>query len=771
MKYWVFLCCFFSAVAQAQIPMVLDDHNQHYELGLYLGILEDPQQQLSIDDVIRPEVAQKFHSSQDNVPNFGFSRSAWWIQLQILNRSIENEHQWLLDIGYPYLQQITLFSEDEQGNFTQTKQIGSEVPFAEREFAHRHLVLKLPVQDHQGLQTFYLRVQSNSSITLPLELWSVSAFAQADQINTLVLGIGYGCLLIMLGYNFVLFTFLRERSYLYYVLFISAVWFFELSLNGVAKQFLWPEASLWNQISVPIFGFLIGIAALQYSSMLFRINQRLPLLGQIMQGLMLVQLLCMLITPFWDHVYTVYSLMVCSLLSALLIMSSGIAVWHHGERSVRYFLLGWFAMLCGAVSFALVRLAVFPSHPLTENSVLLGSVLMVWLLALSLADKMNQMGQEKASAQDAMLLEQQKALSLKENYNVELEQQVAERTQELSDANLRLQSAMQHLKETQQELIQSEKMAALGQLVAGVAHEVNSPLGAIRFSVQSIQNFLQNGLLKLPDFLNRLDQQTQQDFLRLLPEALKQKPASSAREERKVRRDLRQRLEEDGWDKAGLLADRLAELGLTSLEAVPPSLLRAEQDIPVLETAWQLVGLERSTQNILLATDRASKVVFALKTYVHSSHVHEKVQLQLSESLETVLTLYQHQLKQGVEVIRDYRNLPDVWVYSDELHQVWTNLIHNALQAMDNQGTLRIHIYQEDEYACVQVCDTGPGIPQEIQDRIFEPFFTTKAAGEGSGLGLDIVRRIMEHHQGEITFESKPGEGCCFTVYLPFKLA
>jgi signal transduction histidine kinase len=138
----------------------------------------------------------------------------------------------------------------------------------------------------------------------------------------------------------------------------------------------------------------------------------------------------------------------------------------------------------------------------------------------------------------------------------------------------------------------------------------------------------------------------------------------------------------------------------------------------------------------------------------------------LSEGIDTVLTLYQNQLKKGIEVKRNYTELPPVLCYPDELNQVWTNLIHNALQAMDYRGTLTIEVMQQEQYASISITDTGAGIPEEIKPKIFEPFFTTKPPGEGSGLGLDIVKKIIEKHQGKIEVESIPGQ-TKFTVSLP----
>ena len=133
---------------------------------------------------------------------------------------------------------------------------------------------------------------------------------------------------------------------------------------------------------------------------------------------------------------------------------------------------------------------------------------------------------------------------------------------------------------------------------------------------------------------------------------------------------------------------------------------------------------------------------------------------------KTVLELYRNQLKQGVEIMRNYQPLPAIWCYPDELMQVWTNLIHNAIQAMAGKGRLDILVAERNNHAVVQVIDSGCGISPEVRARIFEPFFTTKPTGEGSGLGLDIVKKIVNKHAGSIDVESQPGM-TTFSVWLP----
>ncbi len=332
--------------------------------------------------------------------------------------------------------------------------------------------------------------------------------------------------------------------------------------------------------------------------------------------------------------------------------------------------------------------------------------------------------------------------------------------------NQELSYTLKQLKTTEDELIQSEKMAALGQLVAGIAHEVNTPLGAISSSAGNMTNFLDKTLENLPTLFQSLSPEEGETFLALLQRSLQKESILSTKEERKLKRGLRSQLETLEIDNADIIAERLVIMGIyDEIDAFIP-LFKRLNSLHVLETAYNFSGLKRGVSTIKIATDRASKVVFALKNYARYDSSSQMTIANLTEGIETILTLYQNHIKQGIEVIRNYGELPLILCYPDELNQVWTNLIHNALQAMDYRGTLTIDVTNLDREAKICITDSGKGIPQEIQYKIFQPFFTTKPAGEGSGLGLDIVKKIIEKHNGSITFTSSPGQ-TTFTVSLP----
>jgi signal transduction histidine kinase len=345
-----------------------------------------------------------------------------------------------------------------------------------------------------------------------------------------------------------------------------------------------------------------------------------------------------------------------------------------------------------------------------------------------------------------------------QEYNQQLEVKVAERTRELSEA-------LEHLKATQQELVQSEKMAALGQLVAGIAHEINTPLGAIRASIENIKKGLKESIAQLPQVFVLLSKEKQNDFFTLVAQAVETKGMSS-REERKAKKALIVQLKDQQIEHADKIGNALINMGVYQHIEPYMTLFQEPEIIFILKVAHNLSRQQKNSNNIELAVEKASKIVFSLKSYAHVEHSHEMIETNITENLEIVLTLYHNQLKQGIEIIKHYEEVPLIFGYPDELNQVWVNLIHNAMHAMNNKGALEIGVAKQDDSVAVRITDSGGGIPEEVKQRIFEPFFTTKAAGEGSGLGLDIVQKVVEKHNGHIEVDSQPGT-TTFTVLLP----
>lgn len=337
----------------------------------------------------------------------------------------------------------------------------------------------------------------------------------------------------------------------------------------------------------------------------------------------------------------------------------------------------------------------------------------------------------------------------------------------ISAKNQALELAYDNLQETQGQLIQKEKMAALGQLVAGIAHEINNPLGAIQASAHNINQALKDAYIELPRLYEYLDTEQQAQFFQLIQQPTTESLGNSKRG-RAIKRKMIKQMEAYDIKEARYLADLLTEMGLQdNLEPYWP-ILKSERGEWTIQLAYNLRSSFSSSQIIQRAVDRASKTVFALKNYTRFDQSDDKQTVNLNEGIKTVLEIYHNQIKHNIELVCDFQPIPEFLGYPDQLFQVWGNLIHNAIQAMERGGTLTIATAQDRHSAIVTIADTGSGIPPEVQSKIFDAFFTTKRAGEGSGLGLHITHKIVRQHQGTIDFESQPGK-TRFSVQLPLQ--
>jgi len=318
---------------------------------------------------------------------------------------------------------------------------------------------------------------------------------------------------------------------------------------------------------------------------------------------------------------------------------------------------------------------------------------------------------------------------------------------------------------------QRERLAALGKLSAGLAHELNNPAAAARRAAATLSETLQRLYLACDGLQGiQLSAQCLDHVCRFESQVISRSApaldplAQSEREE-----------ELSGWlAKAGIsepwkLAPELVESGITAEE-----LRTLHSQCPdvnpddLLNRIVSKIQLARLAKEIENATGRISELVQAIKEYSFMDQAPLQ-DVDVRRGLESTLTILNHKLKGGITVFRDYApDLPRVPSYGSELNQVWTNLIDNAADAMNGKGELRIRVAQQDTSLLVEIRDNGPGIPPDLQPHIFEPFFTTKDVGKGSGLGLDTVYRIIRKHHGTISVSSRPGD-TCFRVRLPLQ--
>lgn len=356
------------------------------------------------------------------------------------------------------------------------------------------------------------------------------------------------------------------------------------------------------------------------------------------------------------------------------------------------------------------------------------------------------------------------------NLNTSLERRVEERTKELNLANKEISVALEELKKTQSQMVHSEKMAGLGQLVAGVSHEINTPAGAIANAILEIKNDYVYILNDLMHISINLDANTQPSYVKACEFVLSSVKEISTEDTRQIARSLEKILDQEDISNSDTLSRKLAPLGFSSenVEILFP-ILRSEHQGIAVESLFKMGMSQVHVRNIEIAIGRVVNIVKALKIYSRSGNEGMST-ANLKEDIENTLVILNNRLKRGVTVYKNYEDIPPIECYADQLNQVWTNLINNSIEALKGEGKIWITLKKSsDNYVFVEIEDNGPGIPSEIISKIFEPYFTTKPKGEGTGLGLSIVKDIIGKHHGKIDVTSVPG--CTkFTISIPITI-
>jgi len=321
-------------------------------------------------------------------------------------------------------------------------------------------------------------------------------------------------------------------------------------------------------------------------------------------------------------------------------------------------------------------------------------------------------------------------------------------------------------------LHQQERMAALGTLSAGLAHELNNPAAAAQRSASLLKESQAKWLVLTHEIEARAFQEKQTDWLNGFMQDAARRFESPVKLDALDKIDLVDQLQEwleaNGVESAWELAPAMVHFGwdAESLESIKTSTF-FELSIRWLGAGCVMTELLIEVQE---TTSRLSQIVKAMKAYTYLDQA-PLLEVEVHEGLENTLVIMQHKIKQGVTVKREYtKDLPHIEAYASELNQVWTNIIDNAVDAMDGKGEIVLKTYQEDKNVVVEIVDNGPGIPKDIQTRIYEPFFTTKPPGKGTGLGLHISHDIIANrHHGQLLVESRPGE-TKFKAILPVQM-
>jgi signal transduction histidine kinase len=481
--------------------VILTDEQSEYPLGLHLEILEDKDKALTIDDVTSSELDPQFIPSQESVPNFGFSASAFWVRFRVRNE-MEKTTEWQLAIQRTtnlFFTDVYVPTPDEQG-FMVTK-TGTYLPFDTRDEKTPQYVFNVPLLPGAE-QTIYIRVQSESLITFPLTLWSAEALMQRHRVELVMLGISYGVLLITIGYNSFLYLFLRDTSYLYYVLFIACFLLQILSGDKLAQQYLWPNVVGWNAYTQPFF-YLLGTAlALKFTSSFLMTRVNVPRLHKLIYLLIIICVVAAISLPFGGLRFFSIGLFILVIVSTMTMVVVGFIVWRQGYRPARYYLSAWSIFFITANLIPLIGIELLPNNLVTTQGYRFGLMALVLLLSIALADRIKNIRRQREEAQAELISNQQKTLELRNEFNIalqktneSLEERVELRTKELTKSKETAEATQAALQKANNEL--ATVMSVSQDIVSTL--ELDTLLNLILDQLRQVVDYHGAGILTLKD--------------------------------------------------------------------------------------------------------------------------------------------------------------------------------------------------------------------------------------------------------------------------------
>nr|WP_297046932.1 7TM diverse intracellular signaling domain-containing protein [Thermoflavifilum sp.] len=532
-----------------------------------------------------------------------------------------------------------------------------------------------------------------------------------------------GIILSIFFYNFFVFISTRDINYLYYVIYVFFVGFAQVSLLGYSSRYIWPQSKFLIREGVNISGILSGIAVLLFV-MNFLHTKRNSRVLHILVNVYIVAYCLAFIPTFLD--YSTFSYKYIDILASsgvTLIWIIGLVLVFKSVKEAKFFLIAWTVFILSVILFVLKDFGFLPYNFFTKNVMLLGSAIETILISLALADKINTYKAEREQARMMALSKSEEVRIVLSQQNITLERMVKKRTEDLERANLELTQTLKNLQEAQIQLIQAEKMATLGQLTAGIAHEINNPINFVKSNVKPLQ-------MDLYDLIALI--QTYEKQLQLV----------------------------------------LSTHALEEIEAFKKKINYPEL---VEEIRLLLKGIEEGAE-------RTAEIIRGLRIFSRLDESELK-KADIHECIDSTLILLRASIPDNVVIEKHYAQLPLIECYPGKLNQMLMNLLTNAIHAVKSKPQhfpqqagepsteekiiITTSMEPDGKHIRISVADTGTGMTPEVKQKIFEPFFTTKEVGEGTGLGLPIVYSIVEKHGGKIFVETTYGIGSEFIIILP----
>lgn len=703
------LICFFALTTIHAKPFIVSNNEDAQLIGAYCDYLEDETAGLSINDVIGNS---GFIPSEQEVPNFNISKSAFWLKVDVTNEliSVVSFH-----LKYPQLDQVS-FYKVVNGVVVDSSITGEIKPIPERNFFHQDFIYNLNLDRGQSA-TYYIRVVSDEQILVPILAGAnnnvYDDINSADILNALYMGI----ILVMFLYNLFVFFTVRDKSYLYYVVFILFVGLTQLGFAGYTYRFLWPGFPWLANQSVILFPAITGIAAIEFFKNFLQVKSVLRKSIYVLNFLNIFYLVNCILSLTGNHQLSQQLMQPNAMIASFTILGIAIYLLRKGSRSAGFFILAWSVFLAGIILFILKDVGVLPYNNFTNYILHIGSAVEVVVLSFALGDRINILRKEKEESQKQALHALEENAKIISEQNILLETKVNERTKELTESNDELNKTLRELKEAESQLVESEKMASLGQLTAGIAHEINNPINFVTSNVKPLKRDVD----MIIDMLSQV-------------EAIAFDADMSVEEKKEQVEELKEDLEFD------YLKD---------------------------EISYLLKGITEGS-------DRTAEIVKGLRVFSRLDEDDLKL-ADINEGIDSTLVIVRNTLGTNIEIEKNYGNIPLIECYPGKLNQVFLNIISNGMQAIASKfkgeqgGVLTITTERKDDNLLIRFADNGIGMDENTKKKVFEPFFTTKDVGEGTGLGMSIVYNTVNKHNGKIELTSELGKGTEFVISIPIK--
>jgi two-component system NtrC family sensor kinase len=711
-KIPLILCLLLTAArlyAVSVDTLVINPADSKYLTSQYFKELEDPYHKLGIADVVNND---NFHTISTTLPILKFSKSATWLKFTLKNNSGQNNIP--VRIGRIILDEFDIFYQDSTGS---TVHLGIKRPSYGRNNASRVVpLITIPLKNGAS-GTYFLRVKGNSASVVPIELSGVDKYSDESNNYNLINGAIIGIFLVMALYNLMLYIVVGDRSYLYYTYYIVALGVSQMLTWGYGTDLLPKNRLIVNNYIFPLARVFFGYSILMFAGEFLRLRfnaQKYYWIYSLLYYLYATPVICVLFG--WTG--AAFAMITVSIFAvSCFLLFIGTYLYFQGYEPAKFFMVGWgFSLIAVLVSIARNKGFLIPYSDFTANILIYSAVIELVLFSVALADKINYYRHQKDESQDASLRIAKENERLITEQNINLENKVKERTTELIETNQSLSITIENLKAAQFKLVETEKMASLGQLTAGVAHEINNPINFVSANVAPLRL----------DFNELFELLEKYDVAAHNPQ------------------------------NGQLLTD-----AQTYRDKIDAQFVKDE-----------ILGLLDGIED---GANRTSEIVQSLRTFSRMDELVLKP-ANINNAILNTLILLRSSIPNYIEIKPVFDKLEPLNCYSGKLNQVLVNLINNGIQAIKakehhHQESVLIVTRDEPDHVCIEITDSGIGMSEEVKQRIFEPFFTTKEIGEGTGLGLSIVFGIIEKHHGSIEVKSTLGKGTTFTVRLPKNLS